>query len=113
MTAHEFRRIALSLPQTSEASHQGHPDFRVAGRIFATLGYPRTGWGMVKLTPEQQELFVRAQPAAFAPVSGAWGRAGGTSVRLRAARKGAVREALLFAWRNRAPKRLAAQVQAP
>jgi hypothetical protein len=104
MTAQEFRRIALSFPQTSEATHQGHPDFRVAGRIFATLGYPRSGWGMVKLTPEQQELFVRSQPAAFAPVTGAWGRAGSTSVRLRAAPKGAVREALLFAWRNRASK---------
>jgi hypothetical protein len=113
MTAQEFRRLALSLPQTSVATHQGHPDFRVAGRIFATLGYPRRGWGMVKLSPEQQELFVRAQPAAFVPVTGAWGRAGATSVRLRAARKGAVREALLFAWRNRAPKRLADQVRAP
>ena len=56
-----------------------------------------------ELTPEQQELFVRSQPAAFAPVTGAWGRAGSTSVRLRVARKGAVREALLFAWRNWAP----------
>jgi len=113
MTAQEFRRVALSLPQTSAAIHQGHPDFRVAGRIFATLGYPRRGWGVIKLTPEQQELFVRVRPAAFEPVTGAWGRAGATSVRLRAARKGAVREALSFAWRNRAPKRLADQVQAP
>jgi len=111
VTADEFRSIALSLPQASEAAHMGHPDFRVAGRIFATLGYPRSGWGMVKLTPEQQELFVRAQPAAFVPVKGAWGRAGGTSVRLRAARKGPVREALLIAWRNRAPKRLVGQVK--
>src|SRR2546426_101498 len=75
MTAHEFRRIALSLPQASEAAHMGHPDFRVAGRIFATLRYPRSGWAMVKLTPEQQELFVRTQPAAFAPVKG--GKAAG------------------------------------
>src|SRR5947199_3289957 len=67
MTAREFRSLALSLPRASEAAHMGHPDFRVAGRIFATLGYPRSGWGMVKLTPEQQELFVRAQPAVFAP----------------------------------------------
>ena len=104
MTAREFRSIALSLPQAVEAAHMGHPDFRVAGRIFATLGYPRSGWGMVKLTPEQQELFVRSHTAAFAPVTGAWGRAGSTSVRLRAARQSAVREALLFAWRNRAPK---------
>ena len=110
MTAREFRRIALSLPQASEAAHMGHPDFRVAGRIFATLGYPRNGWGMVKLTPEQQELFVKSQPAAFAPVKGGWGRGGATNVRLRAAKKGVVREALITAWRNRAPKRLAQQM---
>ena len=106
MTAKEFRAIALSLPEATEAAHMGHPDFRVGGRIFATLGYPRSGWGMVSLTPEQQELFVRAQPAAFAPVQGGWGRAGATNVRLRAAKKAAVREALSIAWRNRAPKRL-------
>ncbi len=106
MTAGEFRKLALSLPQASEAGHMGHPDFRVARRIFATLGYPRNGWGVVKLSPEQQELFVRAEPATFTPVKGAWGRAGSTSVRLRTARKPAVREALLLAWRNRAPKSL-------
>ncbi len=106
MTVREFRSIALSLPQVSEAAHIGHPDFRVGGRIFATLGYPRSGWGMVKLTREQQELFVRAQPVAFAPVKGAWGRAGATNVRLQAAKKAAVHEALVIAWRNRAPKRL-------
>ncbi|PYP45670.1 MAG: hypothetical protein DMD50_10650 [Gemmatimonadetes bacterium] len=112
MTALEFRRIALTLPQASEATHMGHPDFRVAGHIFATLGYPRSGWGMVKLTREQQELFVRAQPGAFAPVKGGWGRGGATNVRLRAAKQGAVREALITAWRNRAPKRLAETLSA-
>ena len=106
MTANEFRAIALSLPEATEAAHMGHPDFRVGGRIFATLGYPRSSWGMVSLTPEQQELFVRAQPATFAPVKGGWGRSGATNVRLRAAKKAAVREALTIAWRNRAPKRL-------
>ena len=109
MTVREFRHIALSLPQAFEAAHMGHPDFRVGGRIFATLGYPRSGWGMVKLTLEQQELFVRAQPAVFTPVTGGWGRGGATNVRLRAAKQGAVREALVTAWRNRAPKRLAEQ----
>lgn len=106
MTAKEFRAIALSLPEATEAAHMGHPDFRVGGRIFATLGYPRSGWGMVSLTPEQQELFVQAQPATFAPVKGGWGRSGATNVKLRAAKKAAVREALTIAWRNRAPKRL-------
>jgi len=52
----------------------------------------------------------RTQPAAFAPVEGGWGRGGATNVRLRAAKKGAVREALITAWRNRAPKRLAQQM---
>ena len=111
MTAREFRRIALSLPQATEAAHMSHPDFRVAGRIFATLGYPRSGWGMVKLTPGQQELFVRAQPAAFAPVKGGWGRGGATNVQLRAAKQRAVREALITAWRNRAPKQLAEEAE--
>jgi hypothetical protein len=109
MTEREFREIALSFPQAAEAEHMAHPDFRVAGKIFATLGYPRRGWAMVKLTPEQQELFVREEAAAFAPVKGAWGRAGNTTVRLAAANKSAVREALRIAWRNRAPKHLLAQ----
>jgi hypothetical protein len=100
MTAQEFRRIALKLNGTTAQKHMGHPDFRVANRIFATLGYPGRGWGMVKLTPEQQELFVRSQPKAFMPVKGAWGRAGATNVALPTAKKGAVREALAMAWEN-------------
>jgi hypothetical protein len=110
MTAKEFRRLALSLPEACESAHMGHPDFRVAGRIFATLGYPQRGWAMVALTPDQQEWFLRAHPGTFAPVTGAWGRAGKTTVRLRRARAGPVCEALTTAWRNRAPKRLAAQL---
>ena len=72
MTAQEFRRMALRLEGATAQSHMGHPDFRVGGKIFATLGYPGRGWGMVKLTSEQQELFVRSQPKAFVPVKGAW-----------------------------------------
>ena len=85
----------------------GHPDFRVGGKIFATLGYPEEGWGMVKLTPEQQEFMVQAEPGIFAPAKGAWGRAGATTVRLRGARVSRVRGALLTAWSNLAPKTLA------
>ena len=107
MTAKDFRRIALTLPQVSESAHMGHPDFRVGGRVFASLGYPRVGWGMVTLSPEEQELFGRMHPKAFSPAAGAWGRAGSTTVKLRAATKAAVREALTLAWRRRAPKRLA------
>jgi hypothetical protein len=110
MTAQEFRRLALRLPEASEGGHMGHPDFRVAGRVFATLGYPARGWAMVRLTPDQQEWLVRAHPATFDPVKGAWGRAGYTNIRLAAAAKGIVRDVLTTAWRHRAPKRLAAQV---
>src|SRR4051794_17153668 len=84
MTAEEFRSLALSFPEASEEAHMGHPDFRVRGKIFATLG-PDEAWGMVKLTAEQQAVFLRTEPDVFQPVNGAWGRRGGTSVRLEAA----------------------------
>ncbi|HLQ58024.1 MAG TPA: MmcQ/YjbR family DNA-binding protein [Gemmatimonadales bacterium] len=106
MTATEFRRMALGLPEAVEAAHMGHPDFRVGGKVFATLSYPRTGFGMVALTAEQQELFVRTEPKTFTPVPGGWGRKGSTHVLLRTATKAAVREALKTAWRNRAPGRI-------
>jgi len=102
MTANEFRRMALRLPDAIEAAHMGHPDFRVSGKIFATLGYPRQGMGVVILTREQLELFVRTEPTTFVPVPGGWGKKGSTHVMLRAATKAAVREALTMAWRNRA-----------
>ena len=110
MTVEAFRRLALGLPEASEVGHMGHPDFRVGGKIFATLGYPDDGFGMVKLTPEQQEAFVTAEPAVFASVKGGWGLRGATSVRLRPARTASVRLALAAAWRNVAPRRLAGQV---
>lgn len=110
MTADEFRSLALALPEASEAAHMGHPDFQVRGRIFATLG-PDEVWGMVKLTPEQQTLFVRTEPEVFQPVNGAWGRRGCTYVRLEEASEPAVRQALTAAWRTAAPKRLAAQLE--
>jgi hypothetical protein len=108
MTADIFRRIALSLPGTSESAHRDHPDFRVRGKIFATLGWPDQEWGMVKLTPEEQEFLVAAEPNVFAPVKGAWGRQGCTNVRLDAASEPTLRSALIKAWRRAAPKRLAA-----
>lgn len=110
MTADLFRRLALKLPEAAEVGHMGHPDFRVGGKIFATLGYPDDGFAMVKLTPDQQESFVSGAPAAFAPVKGGWGRRGATQVRLKEARVGSVRVALALAWRNVAPRRLAALV---
>jgi hypothetical protein len=100
MTADYFRRLALSLPQAVESSHLNHPDFRVGGKVFATLDYPEAGWAMVKLTPEQQARFVKAGPTVFSPVKGGWGRRGSTSVRLRFATRANLWAALEMAWSN-------------
>jgi hypothetical protein len=94
MTANKFRALALALPEAIEASHMGHPDFRIHGRIFATLGYPDDNFGMVKLPAEQQGSFIAEAPTVFAPCAGAWGRNGATSVHLKAAKAGDVRAAL-------------------
>jgi hypothetical protein len=105
-TSQDFRRIALSLPQTEQHQHMNHPDFRVAGKIFATLAYPNKQFGMVKLTPMQQEDVVHSHPAAFRPVTGAWGRKGCTHVILAKVTKRALKAAILIAWRNYAPSKL-------
>ena len=106
MTAHQFRRLALSLPEVEESSHMAHPDFRVGGKIFATLGYPDKNWGMVKLTPDQQRSFVLTHPGVFVPSTGAWGRRGSTLVRLKSADPDAVQEAMRAARLGRAPKKI-------
>ena len=108
LTLDGFRRLALSLPGVVENAHMGHPDFRVGGRIFATLCAPDPEWGMVKLTPEQQDAFVDSAPAVFTPVKGGWGRGGATNVRLRAATARILRPALMTAWSNAAPRSLTA-----
>jgi hypothetical protein len=108
VTVDDFRRLALSLPEAIEKSHMGHPDFRVRNKIFATI-WPDDGWGMVKLTPEQQKQFVRGDAETFVAVKGGWGRRGATNVRLEHADEISVREALVTAWRNVAPKTLAAK----
>jgi hypothetical protein len=106
MTPSDFRKIALSFPEAEERSHMDHPDFRVAGKIFATLGYPDKTCGMVKLSPEDQHNFSKDYPEALVPVKGAWGRRGATTVHLKPARKEIMHRALEAAWRNIAPKRL-------
>jgi hypothetical protein len=106
MTAEEFQNLALSLPEATQQSHMGHPDFRVRGKIFATLGYPDGSRAMVKLTEEQQGTLVQARPEVFAPVPGGWGRRGATHVMLAVADAATVHDALLMAWRNTAPKGL-------
>jgi hypothetical protein len=106
MTVNDFRKMALALPETEERSHMNHPDFRVAGKIFATLGYPDKSHAMVKLPPEQQHYLSKDYPDAFVPVKGAWGRRGATSVHLKSAKKEIVRKAIEAAWRNTVPKRV-------
>jgi hypothetical protein len=109
VTAGDFRRIALALPETQEGAHHGHADFRVGGKVFATLGYPDGAWGVVMLPPDEQEVRSHAMPEVFVPVPGAWGRTGSTQVRLEAADESTLTGVLAAAWRKRAPKRLAAQ----
>ena len=105
MTPSEFRKLALSHPDIIEGSHMGHADFRVGGKIFATLGHPDDRYAMIKLSPIDQDLLVRSHPEAFAPAAGAWGRSGSTVVTLDAAAKRLVSEALESALYARAPKK--------
>jgi hypothetical protein len=99
MTPDEFRRIALSMDGAAEGAHMNHPDFRANGKIFATI-YPDGERGMVKLTPEQQQDFLRAAETAFEPASGAWGRQGCTTVRLAVVDEDKLGEAMTLAWQN-------------
>jgi hypothetical protein len=100
MTADKFRSLALEISGAMESSHMNHPDFRVGGRIFASLGYPDDDHGMVKLTPEQQGTFLKRAPGVFSPCAGVWGKQGSTSVYLAAARVGLLRTALEAASKN-------------
>jgi hypothetical protein len=100
MTPDKFRSLALELPKASESEHMGHPDFRVNGKIIASLGYPDAAWGMVKLTPEQQRSFLEKAPRVFGPCAGVWGQRGSTKVDLAAARVELVRAALHAAWQT-------------
>ena len=108
-TPDEFRRLALAFPEAAEGSHMGHCDFRVGGKIFATLGSPDEAWGMVSLLPEQQQDFMALAPDAFQPATGAWGRGGSTLVRLGAVSGELLETALAAAWRKRAPKKVSAR----
>jgi hypothetical protein len=109
MTPNDFRKLALSFPATAEHAHMNHPDFRVAGKIFATLGYPNKERAMVKVTPVEQEMLVRAEPSVFTPVKGAWGLKGCTSVNLEAAEKTTLHRAIAAAWQLAAPESLSQQ----
>ncbi|HVF47030.1 MAG TPA: MmcQ/YjbR family DNA-binding protein [Pyrinomonadaceae bacterium] len=103
MSTAEFREMALGFPEAEEGSHMDHPDFRTRGKIFATLG-PGEEWGMVKLTPTQQQEFLRIS-RAFKPAAGKWGEAGATIISLEIADAADVHKALLAAWQNLRDKR--------
>jgi hypothetical protein len=98
MTPEKYRRIALNLPGAIESSHMNHPDFRVNGKIFATLYKDN---GVVLLTPDQQDILVESHPKVFSPASGDWGRRGSTTVHLDVADERAVKRALRTAWSNK------------
>jgi hypothetical protein len=99
MSPDAFRKIALSLPDAVESAHMGHPDFRVNGKIFATLWADKL-WGVVMLSPEEQQVMVDAEPKIFEPAAGAWGRSGSTKVKLAEADRTTVKSALTAAHRN-------------
>ncbi len=104
MTAADFRRIALSLEGAEESAHMGAPDFRVGGRIFATLASEKDGYGNLFLTPEQQAAFVEELTEVFVPIAGGWGRMGMTHIRLAAASEDVLAGALRSAWKLRVEK---------
>jgi hypothetical protein len=104
MNAADFRRIALSLEGAQERSHMGAPDFRVGGRIFATLASQSQGFGNLMLSPEQQAAFVEELPDVFVPIPGGWGKMGATHIRLAAANEHVLAGALRTAWKLRLEK---------
>jgi hypothetical protein len=105
MTARAFRKAALGLPEAVEGAHMGHADFRVGGKVFASLG-PDEDWAMVKLTPDDQCDLIGKGTGPYQPASGAWGVRGCTIITLREANESRVLRAIRAAWRNVAPKRL-------
>ena len=105
MTSDKFRSLALEISEAIESSHMNHPDFRIGGKIFASLGYPDDEHGMVKLTPEQQRNLLKEAPDVFNPCAGAWGEQGATSVLLPRAKVEMLRSALKAASKNVATKK--------
>ena len=112
MTPADFKRLALSLEGAEEGSHMGAVDFRVGGRIFATLASQAKGYGNLMLTPEQQASFVEELPDVFIPVAGGWGRMGATHIVLRAANEDLLHGALKTAWRLRVEANAKAKTRA-
>lgn len=113
MNIRDFRRIALSFPGAEESSHMGNPDFRVDGRIFATLASVKEGYGNLMLTLEQQQAFVEELPEVFLPIPGGWGRMGMTHIRLAAATEDVLTGALHTAWKLRVDKNAKSSRKSP
>jgi hypothetical protein len=113
MNAADFRRIALSLEGAEEGSHMGSPDFRVGGKIFATLASQAQGFGNLLLTLDQQAAFVEEMPEVFLPVSGGWGKTGATHIGLDKATKDVLAGALHTAWKLRLDKNAASRRKKP
>jgi hypothetical protein len=113
VTAASFRKLALGFPGVVEQAHMGHPDFRVGGRIFATLGYPRAGWAAVSVTAYDQDALVTAYPKTFIPVKGKWGEQGATNIVLRHATAETVTVALSAAYSARLAKSRRARGKRP
>ena len=106
MTGADFRRLALSMPEAAEGAHFGNADFRVGGKIFATLALEKEGFGVLLLSPEEQAGMVEDAPEVFSPVPGGWGRKGSTRVCLAKVPADVLEAVLRTAWRKRAPKGL-------
>ena len=106
MTTEQFREIALSFPEAVEAAHMGHPDFRVGGKIFATLGYPNDTRAVLVLLPDEQKEVISQHPEMFEPVPGGWGHGGSTQVLLAHVTQPVLEAAMRKAWQRKAPKRL-------
>jgi hypothetical protein len=121
MNSSDFRRIALSLDGAEEGSHMGAADFRVGGRIFATLASVSLGYGNLMLIPELQAAFLAERPDVFLPIHGGWGRMGMTHIHLAEADEDTLAGALHTAWklrielngRARAKKRSGAETRQP
>lgn len=101
MTAADFKRIALSLEGAEEGSHMGAVDFRVGGRIFATLASVKEGYGNLMITPAMQTAFVEEAPDVFLPIKGGWGRMGATHIVLAKSSRDVLEGALRAAWKLR------------
>ena len=104
MNAADFRRLALLLEGAEEGSHMGAADFRVGGRIFATLAHIEKGYGNLMLSPEKQAAFIGERPDVFVPVAGGWGRNGATHLVLAVVTEDVLSGALHTAWKLRLEK---------